>query len=73
MAGFLWQDHILAVEDEPRHQKVRKEPLPCAQLTLGIDPRRTDSGVGGRLVEGSPNSSGDRSSGRAATREPSCV
>jgi hypothetical protein len=26
--------------------------LPCAQLTLGIDPRRTDYGVGGRLVEG---------------------
>jgi hypothetical protein len=26
--------------------------LPCALLTLGIDPRRTDSGVGGRLVEG---------------------
>jgi two-component sensor histidine kinase len=26
--------------------------LPCAQLTLGIDPRRTDSWVGGRLVEG---------------------
>ena len=26
--------------------------MPCAQVTLGIDPRRTDSGVGGRLVEG---------------------
>jgi hypothetical protein len=26
--------------------------LPGAQLTLGIDPRRMDSGVGGRLVEG---------------------
>jgi hypothetical protein len=28
-----------------------QEPLPCAELTLGIDPTRTDSGVGGRLVE----------------------
>ena len=70
--GVLWQDHILAVEDEPRHQKVRMS-RPCAKLTLGIDPRRTGSGVGGWLVEGSPNSSADRSSGRAATREPSCV
>jgi len=26
--------------------------LLCAKLTLGIDPQRTDSWVGGRLVEG---------------------
>ena len=30
---------------KPRHWKAR-ERLPCAKLTLGIDPRRTDSEVG---------------------------
>ena len=64
---------LLAVEDELPSSEGAHEPLPCAQLTLGIDPRCMGSGVGGWLVEGSPNSSADRSSGRAATREPSCV
>jgi hypothetical protein len=56
--GVLWQDLILAVEDEPPSSEGVHEPLPCAQLTLGIDPRRTDPGVGDRLVEGSPNQLG---------------
>jgi hypothetical protein len=34
--------------------------LPCAQLTLGIDPGRMDSGVGGRLVEGLAQQLGGR-------------
>jgi len=50
--GAPRQGHVLAVEDEPRHRKVRQEPLLCAKLTLRIDPGGTDSGVGGRLVEG---------------------
>src|ERR1700674_834309 len=37
----------------------------------GIDPRRKDSGRGGRLVETLRDSSAVRSNGRAATREPS--
>src|SRR4249919_4167649 len=43
--GVLGQDLILAVEDEPPSSEGAHEPLPCAQLTLGIDPRRTNSGV----------------------------
>ena len=45
--GVLGQDLILAVEDEPPSSEGAHEPLPCAQLTLGIDPRRTGFGVGG--------------------------
>jgi hypothetical protein len=48
----LRQDRILAVEDEPRHRYGARERLPGPKSTLGIEPRRSDSGVGGRLVEG---------------------
>ena len=50
--GVLRQDRILAVEDEAPSLEGARERSPCAKLTLGIDPRRTDSGVGGRLQLG---------------------
>jgi hypothetical protein len=71
MAGSLGKILFLLSRMSPSLEGAH-EPL-RAQLTLGIDPRRTDSGVGGRLVQARPTSSVDRSSGRAATREPSCV
>jgi hypothetical protein len=49
---------LLAVEDEPPSSEGAHEPLPCAQLTLGIDPRRTDSGVGGWLSKARPTRGG---------------
>ena len=52
MAGSSGQDRSLAVEDDTPSPEGARERLPCAKLTLGIDPRRTDSGVGGRLAEG---------------------
>ena len=73
MAGSLGKVLFLLSRMKLPSSEGAHEPLPCAQLTLGIDPRCMGSGVGGWLVEGSPNSSADRSSGRAATREPSCV
>jgi chemotaxis protein methyltransferase CheR len=39
----------------------------------GVDGRRSDSGLGGRLVDTLRDISAARSRGRAATREPSCV
>jgi hypothetical protein len=52
MTGVLRQDRILAVEDEAPSLEGARERSPRAKLTLGIDPRRTDSGVGGRLQLG---------------------
>jgi hypothetical protein len=46
--GVLWQDLILAVEDEPPSSEGVHEPLPCAQLTLGIDLDARIPGVGDR-------------------------
>ena len=51
--GVLGQDLILAVEDEPPSSEGAHEPLPCAQLTLGIDPlgaRVPGSAVVGRRL-----------------------
>ena len=57
---------LLAVEDEPPSSEGAHEPLPCAQLTLGIDPRRTDSGVGGWLSKARPTLGGH---GRVGERQ----
>ena len=58
MAGSLGKVLFLLSRMKLPSSEGAHEPLPCAQLTLGIDPRRTDSGVGDRLVEGSPNQLG---------------
>ena len=47
--------------------------LTVADDGQGLDPRRADSGLGGRLVDPWPNSSAARSSGRAAARVLPCT
>ena len=47
--------------------------LTVADDGQGLDPRRADSGLGGRLVTPSPNSSAARSSVRATARVLPCT
>jgi hypothetical protein len=71
-AGSCGQDRILAVEDDAPSPESARERLPCAKLTLGIDPRRPDSGVGGRLVEGFARQIGGRWSKREGNKGTPC-
>jgi hypothetical protein len=56
----------------PSSEGVRQR-LPCAMSTLGIDPRRTDSGVGGRLVDGFARQLGGQGRAEERRQRPLCA
>ena len=65
MTGVLRQDRLLAVEEKPVAGRCAGA-IAVREADLGIDPRRTDSGVDGRLVEGFARQLGGQ--GRAGER-----
>jgi hypothetical protein len=69
MAGSCGKVVFLLSRMSPPSSEGAQEPLPCAQLTLGIDPRRTDSRVGGRLGEGFAQQLGGRAERESGNKE----